>query len=234
MAWGTAAEPPLSVFCLTDGMDNQSPSVLGDLHSLVRAISGLTGPLSGRLLYEPRAPGGGAHAAAPAPIDAPPGDGGRRVSGGGGAPALGRVPVWLMWIVLGHGGRQFTEAPVPHALTLVDASDSSSGRGSRSRAAPAATVASPAALSDGGGRATPGQFVLVHAPAGAIVLQESAPPLNVGDLLACVVTLAFLVLEAVSDATLRRHRASGAKTTCVQGPWAYASVSLYLRACSTA
>ena len=37
-----AEEPPLSVFCLTDGMDNQSPSVLGDLHSLVRAISGLT------------------------------------------------------------------------------------------------------------------------------------------------------------------------------------------------
>ena len=36
------------------------------------------------------------------------------------------------------------------------------------------------------------------APAGAIVLQESAPPLNVGDLLACVVTVAFLVLEALS------------------------------------
>ena len=71
-------------------------------------------------------------------------------------------------------------------------------------------------------------------PAGAVVLQDAAPPLNVGDLVACVVTLAFLVLEAVADETLRRHRASGAKTTCVRGPWAYASVSLYLRACSTA
>ena len=72
------------------------------------------------------------------------------------------------------------------------------------------------------------------APAGAIILQDEAPPLNVGDLVACVVTVAFLVLEAVSDETLRRHRASGAKTTCVRGPWAYTSVSLYLRACSTA
>ena len=59
------------------------------------------------------------------------------------------------------------------------------------------------------------------APAGVVVLQESAPPLNVGDLVACVVTLAFLVLEAVADETLRRHRASGAKTTCVRGPWAW-------------
>ena len=68
-------------------------------------------------------------------------------------------------------------------------------------------------------------------PAGAVVLQDAAPPLNVGDLVACVVTLAFLVLEAVSDETLRRHRASGAKTTCVRGPWAYSRHPNYLGEC---
>ena len=69
------------------------------------------------------------------------------------------------------------------------------------------------------------------APAGAVVLQESAPPLNIGDLVAFVVTLSFLVLEAVADETLRRHRASGAKTTCVRGPWAYSRHPNYLGEC---
>ena len=69
------------------------------------------------------------------------------------------------------------------------------------------------------------------APAGAVILQESAPPLNVGDLLASVVTLSFLVLEAVADETLRRHRASGAKTTCVAGPWAWSRHPNYLGEC---
>ena len=69
------------------------------------------------------------------------------------------------------------------------------------------------------------------APAGAVMLQDEAPPLNVGDLVACVVTLAFLVLEAVADETLRRHRASGAKTTCVRGPWAWSRHPNYLGEC---
>ncbi len=69
------------------------------------------------------------------------------------------------------------------------------------------------------------------APAGAVVLQDTAPPLNVGDLVACVVTLAFLVLEAVADETLRRHRASGAKSTCVAGPWAWSRHPNYLGEC---
>ena len=69
------------------------------------------------------------------------------------------------------------------------------------------------------------------APAGAVILQESAPPLNVGDLLASVVTLSFLVLEAVADETLRRHRARGAKSTCVAGPWAWSRHPNYLGEC---
>ena len=69
------------------------------------------------------------------------------------------------------------------------------------------------------------------APAGAIILQESAPPLNVGDLVAGAVTVAFLVLEAVADETLRRHRASGAKSTCVAGPWAWSRHPNYLGEC---
>ena len=69
------------------------------------------------------------------------------------------------------------------------------------------------------------------APAGAVIVQDEAPPLNVGDLVACVVTLAFLVLEAVADETLRRHRASGAKTTCVRGPWAWSRHPNYLGEC---
>ena len=68
------------------------------------------------------------------------------------------------------------------------------------------------------------------APAGAIILQESAPPLNVGDLVACVVTVAFLVLEAVADETLRRHR-TRSKSTCVAGPWAWSRHPNYLGEC---
>ena len=69
------------------------------------------------------------------------------------------------------------------------------------------------------------------APVASVVLQDEAPPLNVGDLVAFVVTLAFLVLEAVADETLRRHRASGAKTTCVRGPWAWSRHPNYLGEC---
>ncbi len=69
------------------------------------------------------------------------------------------------------------------------------------------------------------------APVGGVILQENAPPLNVGDLVAFVVTLAFLVLEAVADETLRRHRASGAKSTCVAGPWAWSRHPNYLGEC---
>ena len=58
-----------------------------------------------------------------------------------------------MWIVLGQGGRQFTEQPLPDAITLVDASGSSSGgdgaagRTTRSRA-PAVAVAAAQSLAD--------------------------------------------------------------------------------------
>ena len=68
------------------------------------------------------------------------------------------------------------------------------------------------------------------APAGAIVLQENAPPLNVGDLVACVVTVAFLVLEAIADETLRRHR-TRSRSTCVAGPWAWSRHPNYVGEC---
>lgn len=68
------------------------------------------------------------------------------------------------------------------------------------------------------------------APAGAVILRENAPPLNVGDLVAFVVTLAFLVLEAVADETLRRHR-TRSKSTCVAGPWAWSRHPNYLGEC---
>ena len=68
------------------------------------------------------------------------------------------------------------------------------------------------------------------APAGGVILQENAPPLNVGDLVTCVVTLAFLVLEAVADETLRRHR-TRSKSTCVAGPWAWSRHPNYLGEC---
>ena len=68
-------------------------------------------------------------------------------------------------------------------------------------------------------------------PDASLIVQDEAPPLNVGDLVACVVTSAFLVLEAVADETLRRHRASKAKTTCVRGPWAYSRHPNYLGEC---
>ena len=69
------------------------------------------------------------------------------------------------------------------------------------------------------------------APAGAVVVQENAPPLNYGDLVACATTVAFLVLEAFSDETLWRHRARGAKTTCVAGPWAWSRHPNYVGEC---
>ena len=59
------------------------------------------------------------------------------------------------------------------------------------------------------------------APAGAVVLQDAAPPLNVGDLVAFVWTVAFLVLEAVADETLRRWQRAHptASSTCREGLW---------------
>ena len=68
------------------------------------------------------------------------------------------------------------------------------------------------------------------APAGGVILQENAPPLNSGDIVACAVTVAFLVLEAVADETLRRHR-SRSKSTCVAGPWAWSRHPNYLGEC---
>jgi hypothetical protein len=148
---GPGREPPLSVFCLTDGMDNVSPSALGSLHGLVSAIDGLVGPERGRPVYEPRAPG--ARGAVPR---------GRRATAAI-AAASERVPVWLMWIVLNDGGRQFSEAPLPSAITLVDASPCSSSGGGNTSGAPATS------RRDDEGDVQPGHLVTVRAPAGAVV-----------------------------------------------------------------
>lgn len=96
-----AAEPPLQVLCLTDGMDNCSPCEIGDLFGVVAAIRGLVGPSTGRSIYEPLSP-----ISRSAPI---------------GTDGVDRVPVWLMWVAVGCGGRQFMEDAVPGAVTLVDA-----------------------------------------------------------------------------------------------------------------
>ena len=105
------ADPPLSVFCLTDGMDNLSPSVVGSLHSVTSAIGGIVGPQSGLPLYAPRSPLERVSAV-------------RRRALASDSPGLvptERVPVWLTWVALGEGGHQFSEAPLPSAITLVDA-----------------------------------------------------------------------------------------------------------------
>jgi len=98
-----AAEPPLQVLCITDGMDNCSPMEIGDLYGVVAAIRGLTGPQSGRSIYEPLSP-----------LER------SKMVGNDGVP---RVPVWLMWVAVGLGGRQFAEDGVPGAVTLVDATE---------------------------------------------------------------------------------------------------------------
>ena len=85
-------EPPLQVVCVTDGLDNCSPPAVATLPGLVRALRNVSGPRGGGLLYEPMA----------------------GVPRRGAAVPGGRVPVWLLWVALGGGGRQLLEAaPVP-------------------------------------------------------------------------------------------------------------------------
>ena len=58
------------------------------------------------------------------------------------------------------------------------------------------------------------------APAARVVLLgDTAPALNALDALAVLLSLASLVVEAVADETLARHRAAGETKTCVAGLW---------------
>mmetsp|Transcript_72825 Transcript_72825/g.199836 ORF Transcript_72825/g.199836 Transcript_72825/m.199836 type:complete len:549 (-) Transcript_72825:327-1973(-) len=158
-----SGEPPLAVFCLTDGMDNLSPPALGSLHSLISAIGGLVGPTGGRPLYEPLSP---LERGSAVRRLAPPSEGGRGMRRSDSASVAERVPVWLTWVVLGEAGRQFTEAPQPSAITLVDATPLSSRDGG---AGELEAACSRAVAIDGGEGVQPGQLVLVHQPAGAVV-----------------------------------------------------------------
>lgn len=96
-------EPPIQVLCMTDGMDNMSPNSVARLPGLVRAIKQITGPQRGGLLYRPIA----------GSVDAPV----EQVLG----HEASLVPVWLLWIVLGSGGRQFLEGRIPKEVAIIDA-----------------------------------------------------------------------------------------------------------------
>jgi len=96
-------EPPVQVLCMTDGLDNCSPTELSTLAGLSSAVRAIVAPTSGRPLYLPIS----------GPLEA------TRDEVTGRDAAL--VPVWLVWIALGCGGSGFLHGTVPKGITIVDA-----------------------------------------------------------------------------------------------------------------
>mmetsp|Transcript_57961 Transcript_57961/g.102921 ORF Transcript_57961/g.102921 Transcript_57961/m.102921 type:complete len:678 (-) Transcript_57961:181-2214(-) len=99
-------EPPVQVFCVTDGMDNLSPPHLSQLADLVESIKKIVGPEGNNELYRPMAD----------PQEKCLED---EVVGSSAA----KVPVWLVWLAMGSGGKQFLKSckSVPKEVAIVDA-----------------------------------------------------------------------------------------------------------------
>jgi len=102
--WAAAhGEPPIQVFCITDGADNCSPAAVSRLPGLTRAVQSICGPASGLPMY--------------LPIAGPVGNTREEVIGS----QASRTPVWLLWIALGYGGRSLTQGTIPKGMVVVDA-----------------------------------------------------------------------------------------------------------------
>ena len=113
-----SSQPPLSVVCITDGMDNQSCSLLGTLPQLADAvgqIKGLATPCE--------------------PVYAPLGNWKPRDVMA--ALGIGRVPVLLVWVALGAGANSMLEQAVPGRLVVVDAGYEGDLLAARRRSQPA-------------------------------------------------------------------------------------------------
>ena len=82
--------------CLTDGFDNISPSLIGDVMGLVSAVKGITGPKTGRAVYEVVSPIAKKKTDADDEEDAS-------------EPPPKRMPIWITWVALGDGGNGFIE-----------------------------------------------------------------------------------------------------------------------------
>ena len=95
--------------CLTDGFDNISPSLIGDVMGLVSAIKGITGPKSGRTVYDVRNPLSKRENNAADEEEASD-------------PPPKRMPIWITWVALGVGGNGFIENVLnyPSEVTFVD------------------------------------------------------------------------------------------------------------------
>lgn len=99
-------EPPVQVICITDGMDNMSPPHLAQLSTLVESIKQIVGPKGNKELYRPMAD---------------PNEKCSRDEVVGRSAA--KVPVWLIWLAMGSGGKQFLKScrSVPKEVAIVDA-----------------------------------------------------------------------------------------------------------------
>eukprot|EP00928_Gymnodinium_smaydae_P061047 TRINITY_DN4509_c0_g2_i1.p1 TRINITY_DN4509_c0_g2~~TRINITY_DN4509_c0_g2_i1.p1 ORF type:complete len:1046 (-),score=147.14 TRINITY_DN4509_c0_g2_i1:156-3224(-) len=95
-------QPPLQVFCMTDGADNCSPANLQSLHGLINELKEIVGPVSGQKLYVPIS---GPVSKTPSLLE----------------ETNTKVPVWMAWIATGMGGQLMLQSNVPKEVLVIDA-----------------------------------------------------------------------------------------------------------------
>ena len=108
-------EPPVSVVCMTDGLDNCSPSALSSLSGLCSSVRAINGPTSRKQLFEP-------------------------VCSPTARWRADTVPVFMLWVVLGAGS-QLLEGGVPSCVSVVNVPMTSGRLPAPQRAAPQLAVA---------------------------------------------------------------------------------------------
>mmetsp|Transcript_17354 Transcript_17354/g.20818 ORF Transcript_17354/g.20818 Transcript_17354/m.20818 type:complete len:1018 (+) Transcript_17354:409-3462(+) len=110
----TYNEPPLQVLCMTDGLDNRSPSNLSNYTGLVEAVRAILHPESA-----------GAHAGEPVylPLRGGAGESVATITEELRASNSPQIPLWLCWIACGLGSQRLLDkvATAPPELVFVDA-----------------------------------------------------------------------------------------------------------------
>ena len=96
---------------MTDGKDNMSEKFVNSLEKLVENIGAITGPRDRKPLYQPVTTRREA----------------TEVIASQRRGVTTKVPVFLFWVLLGEGGRQFMESDVPRGIVYVDVSNVAGG-----------------------------------------------------------------------------------------------------------